>query len=103
MICWPISVVRRWSARIDSKKIDRRGFKFRPRGERPAQDRRASNDIGKSPADAHDFGGVSNPLEIAAAGCFHAGVFWRDQQIAVARTKLRAAAEWPRYSREWSR
>ena len=73
---------------IDSEEIDRCGFKLGPRRERPAQDRRASNDIGKSPTDAHDFGGISNPLEIAAAGCFHAGVFWCDKQIAVARSKL---------------
>ncbi len=80
---------------IDPKEIDRCGFKLGPRRERPAQDRRASNDIGKSPADAHDFGGIGNPLEIAAAGCFHAGVLWRDEQIAVARTKLRPQHDGP--------
>ena len=77
---------------IDSKEIDRRSFKLGPRRERPAQDRRASNDIGKSPTDAHDFGGVGDSLEIAAAGCFHAGVFWRDKQVAVARTEIARAA-----------
>src|SRR5262245_3013470 len=73
---------------IDSKEIDRCGFKLGPCRERPAQDRRASNDIGKAPADAHDFGGIRNTLEVAAAGRFHVGVFGRDKQITVARAKL---------------
>ena len=75
---------------IDSEEIDRGGLKFSPRRERAAQDRRAGDDIGKAPADAHDFGGVGDAVEVAAAGRFHIGVLRRDVKVAVTRTKLPA-------------
>ena len=67
---------------IDAEEIDGGVFKLGARAERPAQDRRAGRDIGKSPTDTHDLAGVRDALEIAAAGCFHAGVLWCDKQIA---------------------
>ena len=76
--------------RIDPEKIDRRIFKSGARGERAAQNRRAGDDVGKSPADAHDFGRVRDPFEIAATRRFDVRVFRRDEQVVVARAKLRA-------------
>src|SRR5204863_5735373 len=41
-------------------------------------------------ADAHDLGGVGDPLQVAAAGRFHVGILRRDIQVAVTRTKFLA-------------